>query len=49
MLGDLVDISARLTMTKWPLPAGSSQFGGEMNKDMKDKTCENKSEGGHEL
>ena len=40
VLGDLVGLSARLTMTKGSLPARSSQSGGEMNKGMTDKTCE---------
>lgn len=29
-------------MTKWSLPARSSQSGAEMDNDMKDKTCEEK-------
>ena len=42
MLGDLVGLIARLTMTKCPLPARSSQSGGEMDIGIKDRTCEKK-------
>ena len=42
MLGDLVGLTERLTITKQSPPAGSSQSGGEMNEGMKDKICPNK-------